>query len=261
MDANQCWWMCDLQRLSRTTFLHLSVPLSSKRQLNCWWHCLFCKSVAGHLCEFHTKQWGKHCSVPVSCLPHTSLQLIVCKSAVNCLKSWRVVLLSQDWQGEGAFARTHTSSLACTSRIWLLYWLGTCVNFIPNSEGSLSLFLLVVCPTLFCNRRSAGVQSIVWRAEGRHCFHMIGGGKAPSHAPILCLLLVLLWFGCCIGWALVWISYRTVSGALLCSCRLFAPHFSAIDSLQAGVQLIVSRAEGQHCFCRIGSGKAPSHAP
>ena len=37
---------------------------------------------------------------------------------------------------------------------------------------------------------------------------------------------------CCIGWALVWISYRTVSGALLCSCRLFAPHFSAINSLQ-----------------------------
>jgi hypothetical protein len=37
---------------------------------------------------------------------------------------------------------------------------------------------------------------------------------------------------CCIGWALVWISYRTVSGALLCSHQLFAPHFSAIDSLQ-----------------------------
>jgi hypothetical protein len=34
---------------------------------------------------------------------------------------------------------------------WLLYWLGTCVNFIPNSEGSLALFLLVVCPMLFCN--------------------------------------------------------------------------------------------------------------
>jgi hypothetical protein len=33
----------------------------------------------------------------------------------------------------------------------LLYWLGTCVNFIPNSEGSLALFLSVVCPMLFCN--------------------------------------------------------------------------------------------------------------
>jgi hypothetical protein len=29
---------------------------------------------------------------------------------------------------------------------------GTCVNFIPNSEGSLALFLSVVCPNLFCNR-------------------------------------------------------------------------------------------------------------
>jgi hypothetical protein len=36
--------------------------------------------------------------------------------------------------------------------LWLLYWLGTCVNFIPNSEGSLALFLSVVCPTFFCNQ-------------------------------------------------------------------------------------------------------------
>jgi hypothetical protein len=28
---------------------------------------------------------------------------------------------------------------------------GTCVNFIPNSDGSLALFLSVVCPMLFCN--------------------------------------------------------------------------------------------------------------
>jgi hypothetical protein len=115
--------------------------------------CLVCKSVAvlaGHLCEFHTKQWGEPCSVPVGCLPHAFLQLIVCRSAVNCLKSLRVVLLSQDWQWEGAFAHTHTSFLTCTSQIWLLHCLGTCVNFIPNSEGSLGLFLLVVCPTLFC---------------------------------------------------------------------------------------------------------------
>jgi hypothetical protein len=33
-----------------------------------------------------------------------------------------------------------------------LFLPGTCVNFIPNSEGSLAPFLLVVCPTLFCNR-------------------------------------------------------------------------------------------------------------
>jgi hypothetical protein len=44
--------------------------------------------------------------------------------------------------------------------------------------------------------------------------------------------LFALQISCCIGWALVWISYWTVRGALLCSCWLFAPCFSAIDSLQ-----------------------------
>jgi hypothetical protein len=61
MHANQCWSMCDLQRLSRTTFLHLSVPLSSERQLNCWatWFVLLigCCILAWDSCEFHTKQW------------------------------------------------------------------------------------------------------------------------------------------------------------------------------------------------------------
>jgi hypothetical protein len=51
---------CDFQRLSRTTFLHLSVPLSSERQLNCWvtWFVLQigCCILAWDLCEFHTKQ-------------------------------------------------------------------------------------------------------------------------------------------------------------------------------------------------------------
>jgi hypothetical protein len=108
-------------------------------------------ALAGHLCEFHTKQWGEPCSVPVGCLPHAFLQLIVCKSAVDCLKSLRAVLLLQHRQWEGAFACTHTLFLGCTYWIWLLCWLGTCVNFIPNSEGSLALFLSVVCPTLFCN--------------------------------------------------------------------------------------------------------------
>jgi hypothetical protein len=256
--------MCDHQRLFRTTFLHISLPLSSKRQLNCWatllalqiswctgwalvwisyqtvrgallcscWlfapcfsaidslqeccqlfeelkgrtafaglavgrrlcthpyfiSCLYFSDLvavlAGHLCEFHTKQWGEPCSVPVSCLPHAFLQLIVCKSAVDCLKSLRAALLSQDWQWEGTFACTHT---------------------------------------LFS--------------------------------------LVLLRFGCCIGWALVWISYQTVSGALLWSCQLFALHFSAIDSLQECRLSSVWRAEGLHCFHRIGSGKVPSHTP
>jgi hypothetical protein len=36
MDANECRLMYDFQRLSRTAFLHFSVPLSSERQLNCW---------------------------------------------------------------------------------------------------------------------------------------------------------------------------------------------------------------------------------
>jgi hypothetical protein len=107
-------------------------------------HCLLFKLVAvlaGHLCEFHTEQWGEPCSVPVGCLPHAFLQLIVCKSAVNCLKSLSKAVLSQDWQWEGAFACPHTLFLACTSLIWLLFWLGTHVNLIPNSEGSLALFL------------------------------------------------------------------------------------------------------------------------
>jgi hypothetical protein len=108
--------------------------------------------LAGHFCEFHTKQWGETCSAPVSCLPHTFLQSIVCRSAVHCLKSWRAVLLSQDTWREGTFACTHNLIVACTSLICLLYWLGTCVNFIPNSEWSLALFPSVVCPTLLCNR-------------------------------------------------------------------------------------------------------------
>jgi hypothetical protein len=44
----------------------------------------------------------------------------------------------------------------------LLYWLCTCVNFIPNSEGSVALFLSVVCPTLF-------LQSIVCSRSAVHC--------------------------------------------------------------------------------------------
>jgi hypothetical protein len=69
------------------------------------------------------------------------------------LMSWRVVLLLQDERlREGTFTHTHTLFLACTSLIWLVYWLGTCVNFTLNSEWSLALFLLFVCPTLFCNR-------------------------------------------------------------------------------------------------------------
>jgi hypothetical protein len=67
------------------------------------------------------------------------------------LKSQRAALLLQDRQREGTFARTHTSIVTFTSPIRLLYWLGTCVNFIPNSEGSLALFLSVVSPMLFCN--------------------------------------------------------------------------------------------------------------
>jgi hypothetical protein len=30
--------------------------------------------LAGHLCEFHTKQREERCSVPVGCLPHVILQ-------------------------------------------------------------------------------------------------------------------------------------------------------------------------------------------
>jgi hypothetical protein len=97
-------------------------------------------------------------------------------SAINSLQecSW----LFEELKGSAAFAGlvagrhlctlTHTLFLACTSWIRLLYWLDTCVNFILNSEGSLALFLLVVCPTLFSNQQSAGRSAVnclkSWRA-------------------------------------------------------------------------------------------------
>jgi hypothetical protein len=90
------------------------------------------------------------------------LQSIVCRSAVHCLKSQRAALLLQDTRREGTFACTHTSIVACTSPICLLYWLCTCVNFILNSEGSVALFLSVVCHTLF-------LQSIVCSRSAVHC--------------------------------------------------------------------------------------------
>jgi hypothetical protein len=63
-----------------------------------------------------------------------------------------VVLLLQDTRREGTFTCTHTLIVTFTSPICLLYWLGTCVNFILNSKWSLALFPSVVCPTLFCNQ-------------------------------------------------------------------------------------------------------------
>jgi hypothetical protein len=90
------------------------------------------------------------------------LQSIVCRSAVHCLKSQRAALLLQDMWQEGAFPCTHTLIVACTSSIHLLYWLCTCVNFIPNSEGSVALFLSVVCPMLF-------LQLIVCSRSAVHC--------------------------------------------------------------------------------------------
>jgi hypothetical protein len=62
--------------------------------------------LAGHLCEFHNKQWVEPCSVPVSCLNNNFLQSTVCRSAVNCLNSWRMALLLQDRWREGAFICT-----------------------------------------------------------------------------------------------------------------------------------------------------------
>jgi hypothetical protein len=78
---------------------------------------------------------------------------------------------------------------ASTSPISLLYWQANSVNFIPNSEWSLALFLSVVCPTHFCILQSAGVQSIVHRAGEWCCFCRIGSGKAPSHALYFLLRL------------------------------------------------------------------------
>jgi hypothetical protein len=132
--------------------------------------CLICKLVywLGTCENFIPNSKGSLALFLSFVCPTHFLQSTVCKSAVDSLKSWRAVLLSQDWCQEGAFALTHTLFLACTSWIRLLYWLGTCMNFIPNSEGNLALFLLVVCPTLFCNQQSAGRSAVnclkSWRA-------------------------------------------------------------------------------------------------
>jgi hypothetical protein len=153
MDANQCRSMCDLQRLSRTAFLHLSVPLSSERQLNllgdmvCSANQLFYSWLVATCVNFIPNSEGSIALFLSVVCP----MLLVCRSAVHCLNSQRAVLLLQDTRREGTFACTHTSIVTCTSAICLLYWLGTCVNFIPNSEGSVALFLSVVCPMRFCN--------------------------------------------------------------------------------------------------------------
>jgi hypothetical protein len=55
--------------------------------ISCLYFSNLVAALAGNLCELHIKQWVEPCSVPVGCLPHTFLQLTVCRSAVNCLKS------------------------------------------------------------------------------------------------------------------------------------------------------------------------------
>jgi hypothetical protein len=92
------------------------------------------------------------------------------------LKSQRAALLSQDTWREGTFAHTHTSIVTFTSPICLLYWLGTCVNFIPNSEGSIALFLSVVCPMLFLQclkSQRAALLSQDTRQEGAFAFSLL----------------------------------------------------------------------------------------
>ncbi len=162
--------------------------------------------LAWQLCEFHTKQWGEPCSVPVGCLPHAFLQLIVCKSkqwgepcsvpvscsphaflqlivcksAVNCLKSLRAVLLSQDRWWEGTFAHTHTLFLACTYRIWLLCWLNSCVNFITEQweepfsvpVGSLphALLQLIICKSAVDCLKSQRVALILQDRQQEDAF-------------------------------------------------------------------------------------------
>jgi hypothetical protein len=82
-----------------------------------------------------------------------------------------------------------------------------------------------------------------------------GGAAFAGYAPIVLRLSLLhLQFICCIGWALVWISYRTVRGALLCSCRLFAPRFSAIDSLQECSSLF-EEPKGGSAFAGYAAGR------
>jgi hypothetical protein len=85
--------------------------------LLCW--------LSSQLCEFHTEQWREPCSIPVSCLPNAFLQLIVCKSAVDCLKSLRAVLLSQDRRREGTCTCTLLPSDIATVFVpYLTTWTG-----------------------------------------------------------------------------------------------------------------------------------------
>jgi hypothetical protein len=93
------------------------------------------------------------------------------------LKSRRAALLLQDTWREGAFARTHTLIVAITSPIHLLYWLGTCVNFLQNSEGSIALFLSVVAPRFSAINSLQECSSLFEEPKGSTAFAGYTAGR------------------------------------------------------------------------------------
>jgi hypothetical protein len=104
IDANQCRSMCDLQRLSRTTFLHLSVPLSSERQLNCWASDMVCSAnqlilfLAGsNSCEFHTKQWGAALNIHLYSDLNSEWWIIHTCIQTQTVNSEQFIIPSREW--------------------------------------------------------------------------------------------------------------------------------------------------------------------
>jgi hypothetical protein len=72
-------------------------------------------------------------------------------SLQECSQLFEVLKAGTAFAGEVVGRHLHTHpyfASCCTSPILLLYWQVNCVNFIPSSEWSLALFLLVACPTL-----------------------------------------------------------------------------------------------------------------
>jgi hypothetical protein len=108
---------------------------------------------------------------------------------VDCLKSLRAALLSQDTHWEGAFAPTHTLIVTFSSPICLLYWLGTCVNFIPNSEWSIPLFCWLFAPCF---------SAIYSLQECSSLFEELKGGAAFAGYVVGRHLCMHPYFDCCL---------------------------------------------------------------
>jgi hypothetical protein len=79
--------------------------------------------------------------------------------------------------------------VASTSWILWLYWLGIYVNFKPNSEGSVALFLLVVCPCF------SAIDSLQERSQ---LFEELKGGTAFAGLTVGRCLCMHPYFNSCL---------------------------------------------------------------